>query len=137
MTPIAHCLEWDGLRATAFYLRSQYAGVTATTTCSSELSDNTWSGAQNVLPDGSKMKFTGTFVNYDRGRTDGGCYGGGSGKDCPISSFQYVCYQVQARNSSGTVVGTSPAILVKFGGTSEYPGHGYGRITAIDGTAVS
>ena len=110
--------------------------MTASTDCSTALTDDAWS-PDTVLPDGSKIKFTGTFVNYDRGRTDGGCYGGGSGKDCPVNSFQYVCYQVQARNSSGTVVATSPAILVKFGGTSEYPGHGYGRITAIDGTAVT
>ena len=108
----AHCLEWDGFSgATAFYLRRESAGVTASTDCSTALSDNTWS-PDTVRSDGSKMQFTEAFINYDRGKS-GSC---GSDKFCILVSFPYVCYQVQARNS-GMVVGTSPAILVKFGGT--------------------
>ena len=108
----AHCLEWDGFSgATAFYLRRESAGVTASTDCSTALSDNTWS-PDTVRTAGSKMQFTEVFASYDRGKS-GSC---GSDKFCILVSFPYVCYQVQARNS-GMVVGTSPAILVKFGGT--------------------
>ena len=115
-----HCLEWNDFSgATAFYLRRQYAGVTASTTCSTALTDDGW--APYTV---SKMRLTASLAAVQHDGQTG-------------YSTGFACYQVQARNSSGTVVATSPAILVKFGGTSQYPGHGYGKITAIDGTTVT
>ena len=112
-----HCLEWDGFSgATAFYLRRQYVGVTASTTCTDAtvLADERWY-PYTVHTEGSKMRLTASLAAVQH--------------DGPTGySTDFACYQVQARNGT-TVVGTSSALHLAFGEN--------GAITAIDGTAIS